>query len=305
MTTASTATLPDTSDPRYGYRHVRYNASERQRQLSQWRNDNLWNHASPESVFVAAIGNHWKPGSWQRVMDMVHFTNAYGYPCALDEIMDRCFQPYDALGAMRNEAILRACQGYDWLCMVDNDVYPESDYLVRLIEHRRSITSPYVAEPSSGRPLHGPYAHPFSGLQPVRWCVLSMLVFRVNIFNATGPELWNNAIGADEGYHFQKLWHYGFQPYLDTDLMMPVGSDPTYPLATLRMQPEDAEAFWNKRREYILSMPDRKPVNPNDTRKSEYGEYMPFANNNQQPAPTSQAFDAGSLRRAHELIGRR
>lgn len=271
-------------DQRYGYRHIRYNHNERERDLAQRRQETLWGHVAPNSVFIAAIGNHWKPGAWQRVMDMVHYTNQYGYPCVLEEIMDRCFNPYDSLGCMRNEAILRALQGFEWLCMVDNDVYPPADMLVKLIEHNVPAIAPIVLENSSGRSLHGPPHQLWTGLQPVRWCVLSMLVFRSSIFHATGPEFWNDSIGADEGYHFQKLWHYGIQPYVDTDIRLLVGGDPTYPLSTLRMQKCDHDAFWDKRRAWLLDAPHREPIDPNDPRRSELGEYLPFL----APAPNGR-----------------
>ena len=109
-------------DPRHGYRAIRYNANALEQRQAQERANASWGHARPNSVFVAAIGNHWAPGSWQHVLDMVDYTNRHGFYCGLEEIMDRCSQPYDALGAMRNEAAMRAAAGYEFLAMVDNDV---------------------------------------------------------------------------------------------------------------------------------------------------------------------------------------
>lgn len=263
-------------DQRYGYRHIRYNANETERDAAQKRQAETWNHARPNSIFLAAIGNHWKPGAWQAVVDMQHYTNSRGFFITLEEIQDRCMQPYDAIGAMRNEATMRAAQGYEWLMMVDNDVYPHRDTLVRLIDRNVSIVAPMVTERASGRALHGPPQKLWTGLQPARWCVLSMLLFRTSVFNATGPEFWNNAIGADEGYHFQKLWHYGHRPYIDTEIRLTVGGDPTYPLSTMRMKKPDADAFWERRQQWLLAPPNREPTNPNDPRRSEHGEYLPF-----------------------------
>lgn len=287
MTTqAETSTLPPELDPRYGYRQVRYNRNDRERELALRRSTESWVHAEPSSVFVAAIGNHWKRGAWAKVMDMIHYTNQYGYMCVLEEIMDRCMNPYDSLGAMRNEAIMRASQGFEWLCYIDNDVYPEPSDLVELINRGQPVIAPYVMEPSSGKPLHGPARPLWGGVQPVRWCVLSMLVFRANVFASfTDGEFWNNAIGADEGYHFQKLWaRTAHNPWIDTDIVLKVGGDPTYPLATLRMPKHQGDDFWEQRRNRLLEAPDRSPIDPNDRRISDIGDYLPFI----QPRPAAK-----------------
>lgn len=266
-------------NPRFGYRHIRYSSNERERELQQKRADDFWQHARPNSVFVAAMGNHWAPGCWAAVMDMLDYTNRYGYYAAFEEIMDRCYRPYDSLGAMRNEAIMKAMEGYDWLLYVDNDVYPPPDALVRLISRDRTIIAPYIIEPQADparrRPLHGPTTNLWTGVQPVKWAVLSMLLFRTQVFKATGPELWNDSIGADEGYHFQKTWYYGHRPYIDTELQVPVANIPTYPLATLRLSKEEHDDFWQKRRDRFLAEPDRRGP-PGDPRVSELGEYLPF-----------------------------
>ncbi len=272
-------------DERHGYRAVRYNASQRQQEINAGRNAELWGHASAQSIYVAAMGNHWKPSSWEAVVNMVHYTNEFGYPCTIEEIMDRCTQPYDALGCMRNEAILRASQGWEWLLYVDNDVLPAPDTLVRMVNRDVSVIAPYVAEPATDKPLHGPNRGRFTGLHPVRWCVLSMLMFRTSVFNATGPEFWNDSIGADEGYHFQKLWNFGHRPFLDSDIQVRVTDNPTYPLAQLREAKEDADEFWRKRQEWRMSVPDRRSSNAYEKRLNEWGEYLPFL----EPTGTSYA----------------
>ena len=135
---------PKYSDPRYGYRHIRYNSSPKEQEMANRKAEDWWSHASPYSILVTAIGNHWKAGSWERVLNMIHRTNNYGYKATLDEIMDRCQNPYDALGAMRNEAVMRGMEGYDYLCMIDTDVYPEPDMLIRLLQHELPIVAPYI-----------------------------------------------------------------------------------------------------------------------------------------------------------------
>ena len=266
---------PQAEAMKWGYREIRYHRSERERDFLQARNDISWTHAQPWSVLIAAMGYHWAPGSWEKITDMIQFTQEQGFTVVLQELMDRCFNPYDALGAMRNEAVLRARQGFEFLLYLDNDVLPEKDFLIRLLRWDLPIIAPMVFEPEIGRPLHGPGRQPNTGLQPIRWCVLSMLMFKTAVFNATGPEFWNNAIGADEGYHFQKLWDVGHRPYLDTSLILKVANRPTYPLATNRMEEQEAKSFWDKRKEWLLEPPDRKPLDPSNPRQ-ENEEYMPW-----------------------------
>ena len=298
----SASSALDISDPRFGYRNIRYNSNNYEQNAAAWRAGNSWGHCRPNSVLVCAIGNHWKKGSWQAVLDMVHYSNNLGYFTCLEEIMDRCFNPYDSLGAMRNEASMRAMQGYEWLCMIDNDVYPRPDTLIKLVNRGYSIIAPFVAEPSSGKPLHGPHRAKGTGIQPVRWTVLSMLMFRTSVFLGTGPELWNDSIGADEGYHFQKLWSYGHSPVIDTDIVLPVGNDPTYPLASLRFTKEEHDDFWNKRRDGLLQMPDRAPVSAGDARVSDVGEYIPFANNGNAPQERKKVIDSNAYAVAAKAV---
>lgn len=258
---------------------IRYNTSPAEQKWCQDRANNGWDHARPNSVLVAAIGNHWRERSWARVMDMVHYANNQGYYSALVEIQDRCMNPYDALGTMRNEAIIKAMQGWEYLCMVDTDVLPQPETLVRLIVQMQqggnSIIAPYVDEPGTNKPLHGPVKEKFKGTSPVRWCVLSFLVFRTQVFNCTGPEFWDNAIGSDEGYHFQKLYHFGHTPMLDSDIIVPTQAAPTYPLTTKRLSKEDHDRFWASKEEWRQGVPDRRPVAPGDPRVKD-GMYLPF-----------------------------
>ena len=237
MTTQSS--LPDNPaavTPKHRYIALRSFVTQQERTLAQNRTNIEWTHIRPNSILVAAMGNHWAPGAWQRVSDMIMYTNHNGHYCALSEIQDRCLDPYDALGTMRNEAMITArTEGFEWLCYLDNDVLPAKETLLNLLRWDLPIVAPFVVEPGSGRQLHGPPHQPNSGLRPVKWCVLSMLIFRVSIFNCVGPRFWSDAVGADEGFHFQTLWLYGHRPYLDTNTQLVVAYQPTYPLATNRL----------------------------------------------------------------------
>ena len=254
--------------------------------LNGWKQANLWDTLSPRSCLVAAIGNHWRERSWARVMDMIDFANKQGMRTNLVEIQDRCMQPYDALGTMRNEAILEAERGYEFLCTVDTDVLPEKDALYRLINRMenegRSIAVPFIDEPGTGKVLHGPEKpavvhQKYTGSHFVRWAVLSFQVYRVNVFRAFPPgTFWDNAIGSDEGFHFKKLYGVGHIPIIDTDVVVPVQSAPTYPLTTKHMKPEDAAKFWADKEAHRSAAPDRRPLNPADPRIAPQGMYLPF-----------------------------
>lgn len=240
-----------------------------------------WGHVRPYSVLVAVIGNHYKFGSWQRIIDMIQEANKQGIPCAISEIQDRCFDPYDALGTMRNEAILAAqTEGFEFLCYVDADIQPAADTLVKLMAWQRSpiqpaILAPFVIEEGTGRRLHGPSLEPYTGLHVVKWCVLSMLLFRTSVFNCTGPRFWGDAMGADEGYHFQTLYHYGHRPYIDTNVQLPVAGRPHYPLATNRFNWQQRQEHWDRILQELAKPPDRRPIDPNSPYQVN-GEYLPF-----------------------------
>jgi hypothetical protein len=299
--------LAPINDPRFGYRAIRYSQSEGEKMVQEKRSGDFWSHARPNSILVCGMANHWKPGSWEKVMDMVQYTNDQGLYVAFEEVMDRCFNPYDSLGAMRNECIMKALQGYEYLLYVDNDVQPEKETLLRLVNRQLPLVSPMVFEPATGKPLHGPEQKPYTGLQPVRWNVLTMMLWHTGIFRSTGPEFWNDSIGADEGYHFQKLWGYGFRPYMDTDIVLKVFDNPTYPLATNRLTEEEAKSFWDKRREWLLEVPNRKPIDPSNPRVTDIGEYMPFLpavppknGAASAPAPVSPTVDPSAFAALHE-----
>ena len=273
---------------------IRSFASEAEQKIMATRRDQSWGHIRPHSVLVVAMGSHWLPGCWQKVADMVAFTNKAGVYCGLSELQDRCLTPYDALGTMRNEGLLMGqSEGFDWLCYVDNDIWPNPDALLRLINRDMSVIAPFVIEAGTGRKLHGPFRDPDTGLQPVKWTVLSMLLFKTSVFNCTGPNFWRDAIGADEGYHFQLLWHYGHRPWLDTDTAVQDLSRPLYPLASKMLPRAEQEALWDKKNAQMLQAPDRRPIDPNDPSMQE-GVYWPFTNLKAKPAEDTGTSGVGT-----------
>ena len=252
------------------------------------RKDQLgWGQLNPDSVMIATMGSHWEPGAWHKVMDMTKATIAAGHRTAFVELQDRCFNPYDALGSMRNEAILMAQNaGFEWLCYLDNDVLPEPDTLLRLLNRQLPVIAPYVVEPGTGTKLHGPYREPNSGVQPVRWTVLSMLLFHTNVFHSTGPQFWRDAIGADEGYHFQVLYYYGHRLHLDTDVQVATTSRPNYPLALNNLSMAERAARIDATRVALRKRPDRRPRDVDNPHVID-SVYMPLEGPKPPPLPAT------------------
>ena len=274
------AGLTNIPDPqKHAQLGLRYMSSPAEHAICTYRAANGWDHARPMSVLVCVIGNHYRERSWARIVDMVDFANREGIYCSLMEIQDRCMKPYDALGTMRNEAIINARQGWEWMCMVDADVLPPPDTLVKMLKRAddrgHSILVPYVDEPGTGKRLHGPEREKFSGIWRVRWAVLSFLLFRTSVFSAwPGGEFWDNAIGSDEGYHFKKLYDMGHTMAIDTDCVVPTQSAPTYPLTAKHLSPEDEKKFWAMKEAHRMAPPDRRPLTPDDPRQQN-GIYLP------------------------------
>lgn len=263
---------------------VRWYRSDGERDDTQKRqSSHRWPHAAPNSVLVASIGNSWKGDSWAKTMDMCEFAHKEGIPVDFREFQNRCLEPYDALGTMRNEVFTSALSGgYEFVMMVDNDVQPEPDTLYRLLMQDEPLISPYVEEPADptqpGKPrrvLHGPFREPYAGVYPVKWNVLTMLLFKVNYVKALGNDFWQDAVGADEGYHFQKSYEKtGVYPKIDSSIVLKAGGAPLYPL-TVRKS-ENYEEVWQERRERFDSVPDRSPVWADDPRRTDQGVYLPF-----------------------------
>lgn len=259
---------------------VRYNVTQWEQKWTMERATQGWDHCRPKSVYIAAIGSHWRERCWARVSDMLHYSNQNGLYAQLVEIQDRCDVPYDAMGVMRNEAILKAMNGWEFLCMIDTDVLPLPETLIRLLNRMesdgRSIIVPYVDEPGTQKVLHGPEQKKFSGVHPIRWAVLSFMLFRTSIFNAwPGGMFWDNPRGADEGYHFQKLYSLGHIPVVDTDIVVPTQSAPTYPLTVKYLSEADQKKFWDMKEAWRRAPPDRRPLSPGDPRQRD-GMYLPF-----------------------------
>lgn len=215
-----------------------------------WHNrlDMGWpTHNRPFSTLIAAMGNHWHKGCKEAVMDMAEFTWKQGYDVSVYEEPDRCYQPYDSLGIMRNLAYMKAIrEGWEYLCYVDNDIKPQEDTLVTLLHRFLPVVLPIVVYADGGdHGLSVPKLEQGRGLAMVTSSVLSMVLCQTVVFLpwATSP-LWQDALGADETYHFARLAMVGHRPFIDTNVVVECVSPPHYPLQeTMNRTVEDLDNF--------------------------------------------------------------
>ena len=199
-------------------------------------------HAYPQSILVAPIGNLWEEDCWWRLQDMMLQTTLAGYSVSIQEMLDGAIFSNDAIALMRWSAAMMARDaGIEWLLMVDNDALLKKDTLLRLLEHDRPIVFPLLNDlekkyPVEVAPLSAPLnLEPNTGLVPVRWSAMSVMLFNVKIFNALDSNAW---WGTD--YHFgQALNYVGHRIYVDTDTVVDVVRGPS------RHSAKQYDEFWS------------------------------------------------------------
>ena len=199
-----------------------------------WFNRGMPNHLSVGSVLIGAMGNHWRPGCYDAVKAMANHTFEQGYQVTLYEQPDRCFNPGDALGSMRNEIYMLAlAEGYQYILYVDNDVKPSPEVLVELMEQH--VPSPVAPKPrfANGQVfdnIHASMLEP--GMYMVGSCILSMILFPSVVLRPFWRgDFWEDAIGDDEEYHFDKLYRAtGHRPFVNARVEVEIMEPPHFPL---------------------------------------------------------------------------
>lgn len=117
-----------------------------------------------------------------------------------------------------------------------------------------------------------PIRKPGQGLVPMRWVCMSLLLMRTSIFNCPNAGFMFNGGGAADSVFFQRLWHYGHRPYMDTTLEVQV----TRPPGRLGKYTWDERwAILKAKYEQSQERPDRRPIDPNDPNCVE-GVYAPY-----------------------------
>jgi len=221
-------------------------------------------HVRPDAVYVIAIGTSWEPESWQKVMDMVAYTNERGFCCWFREVEDSFSQlPYAAVNSMRDYACLTAHNaGFEWVLLVENDILPEPDMLIKLMNWNYPVVVPYCLDDKYGKPLAFPTYKPDLGLQPIEWAVFSCILMKTSVLHCF-PESAPFREVLKETSFFKKLVYYGHKGMQDTSTPLKLATRPTFHGDTT-----DINDLWKflegkdkKRRE----VPNRRAIDPDST----------------------------------------
>ena len=239
-----------------------------------------YQHVAPDSSLVAVVGPNYKLGCYQAIVDVVMYERHHQKACNFAEIGDWSYNPYDAGGMMRNTAIQEAQSlGVEWLLMVDADVKPEQDVLTRLLAWDEAIVVPCLTTNGSWdihKPLHKPVQELNTGLQPLIYAYLAMVLFRMTVFNATPLPVFAEAPMGSEAHFWRRLWQVGHRPRIDTNTQVEMVAPPGYALDVnfggAKARAKVMKAHLDKRKR----PPDRKPVGPDSPFVNAYGEYSPW-----------------------------
>lgn len=215
-------------------------------------------HVRPGSVYLAAIGHSWQPHCWNRVIDMIMWANFQGYNVWLQEIPEDYVNfPMALPQVMRDTAILQGRNGgFDKICLIDNDILPDKEVLVRLMEHPFPIVSPFIWDQGEDYALGVPRYERGLGMQPMRWVGSSFMLFDSSIFNCPNIKFTGLYL---EGQFGQLLASYGHKFWMDTDLEVQTFTPPGR--VSQYNFDERMEIFkerYNKR-----ETPNRKSIDPN------------------------------------------
>lgn len=184
-------------------------------------------HTNPNSVLVAAMGTLWSKGSYMRVKRMCDYHGDYGFPVYFDEIPDANVNlPYQDSGHMNDLAIIRAMNMHvEWLCILDCDVLPEPDLLTKLMLYEVPVIAPAIIDPLVDATLSIPRLPLNTGLHQVKWFCHTFMLFQTSLSHAF-PGLKVMVGDVLEGAIFDRLWHHGHQPMMQTNLECKVASRP-------------------------------------------------------------------------------
>ena len=238
---------------------MHFSSAETKHQAELWDARNkigLPPHINPGSTLVAAMGNYWHPGSFEAVMAMVEHTwTEGGLFVRFYSEQDRCYDPYDALGTMRNLAYMRAIrEGFEYLLYVDNDVIPLPTALLQLQARYVPVIAPILRfTDGETHNMRQAALKQGDGLAVVHSVLLSFVLFRTEVFMpwALTP-FWDNARGSDEEYHWERLALAGHHPFVDCDTVIQVANPPHFPFdhierGYLDLSPKEAIQNWRKR----------------------------------------------------------
>ncbi len=224
-------------------------------------------HIRPDSILVASVGTHWRPGCWEKVVRMVQYTNEQGLCCWLEEIPDYCTDlPYASLGVMQDAACLSAVnRGFEWLLLVDNDILPEPDLIMKLMKWGMPVVVPLIRDEERNLVVSGPPYPPNTGLRTVRWAALNCILIWTKVLNCF-PNCSPFLGAVSEPDFYNRLLHYGHKACQDTGVELKTATPPTYFGGKETM--DELMEFWRQADVRRRAPSDRKPIDPNDTREA-------------------------------------
>jgi len=229
-------------------------------------------HIRAASTLVAPIGVMWEPGAWQKTVDMVIASNQRGVCTWLHEMVDiNAGIPAKHLNIMRDSACMYAHDaGFEWVMIIENDALPDEDLLINLLKWDMPVVVPYITDDILGKPICAPFYKPNTGLHPVSWSVFTCMLINTRVLNCFPFAQPFDTVGIESGL-FNKLRHYGHKVYQDTNTKLEIARRPSYPVDYGGLEAEwKAWIEIDKKRRQI---PNRSPIDPNDTRQVN-GIYM-------------------------------
>lgn len=285
---------------------IRYFATPIERDRSKKGARIRFPHIRPHSVCVFAIGCMWEPACWQKVVDMVAHTNKHGVCCWLNEIRDNCVQiPYAALNTMKDTACMWAHdQGFEYIMLIDNDILPEPDLVLRLINWDMPIVVPYVRDKKDPEQAKKFLERSNTAAEAAykktgdKESYEKAMAYAKDIFENGAPianPSWEANTGLKpmvwaalscilisckvlncfpqcapfgnvniESGFYNKLMHYGHKIWQDTNCELKVAKRPTFP-ADYGTLPK-LWKFWEQVDVKRRAEPNRKPIDPSDKR---------------------------------------
>lgn len=213
----------------------------------------------PGSIFIATAGTMWKPGCWEKVVDMLMFTRRQGLQCWLKEVLDPWdTDPYLNLGKIRDAGILKGkMSAMANILLIDCDVEPEIDTAINLLRYDLPVVVPYIASGvTQGACVGRPEYSKGKGIQRIQWSALSFILYNARIFNCVDNLNQSATVEMDL---FEKLEFYGHHAYMDTSLELKLASHATrFTTKTW----DERQAMFKEVDERRRVTPDRMPLDP-------------------------------------------
>ena len=193
-----------------------------------------WPHSSPGSVYVVAVGNRWKKDNKKGidcevlVRNMCTYTQERGYKVGFEEVpVWFGMFPNPAVAAARESGYLHAkSAGLEYTLFIDNDIMPEPNLLVDLLDFNVPMITPMVIDTKSENMIGGPQREKNSGVYNQKWASMSFLLVKTALLDLPGVKF----VETDtEGLFYQRFAVWGHTVHIDTASVLHTFTPPTRP----------------------------------------------------------------------------